>query len=331
MSYFSKKIWMSAIAAVAVLIIAVSAMLAYTYYRAVSGKGEITVPAFTLSPDPSEIKLGDLITAETVIKCPWGHYPDKAEVKVPEGLQIVKEPEIEKLDTQWGKSVWKITACIQPFRTGEIKKSECTVDIVSEKDGKSVTKNYKSEIPGFKVLAVDTGKKRELDTAGEAHDVSIAENNPWIIVMIAVLAFIATVISLMIWLKKRREILEAAVLPPWELALALLDKLREELNNHEIAGPVCISRLTDIVRNYLEERFSIPATSQTTYEFLAELDSGDSPMEMEHKQFLRDFLTAADMVKFAKLPADRSLLENALKKAEQLVESTTPGIPEKEV
>jgi hypothetical protein len=30
------------------------------------------------------------------------------------------------------------------------------------------------------------------------------------------------------------------------------------------------------------------------------------------------------MVKFAKLPADQTLLENAMNKAEQLVQSTTP-------
>ena len=118
--------------------------------------------------------------------------------------------------------------------------------------------------------------------------------------------------------------MESLVLPPWVLALSLLHELRSALTNHKVKGQICISRLTDIVRDYLEQRFNIHAPSQTTHEFLKDLDKSDSPLELEHKQFLRDFLTAADMVKFAKLPADQTLLENAMNKAEQLVQSTTP-------
>jgi hypothetical protein len=108
------------------------------------------------------------------------------------------------------------------------------------------------------------------------------------------------------------------------VALSLLHELKDALKNNKVKGQICISRLTDIVRDYLEHRFNIHAPSQTTHEFLTDLDKSDSPLELEHKQFLRDFMTAADMVKFAKLPADQALLENAMNKAEQLVQSTTP-------
>jgi hypothetical protein len=258
------------------------------------------------------------------VKCPWGRYPDKAELKVSDGLQVVDEPNIKKTDTVWGKSVWEITANIQPYRIGAVKKSECTVEILREKDGKTTFKSVKGYIPGFEVLAVDTGSDKNLDIASTVKHVSLAENNPWILALIAVLALAGTIIFLIIWLRKRKEILESIVLPPWTLALSLLEELRKELKEHKVKGQICISRLSDIVRNYLEQRFDIQAPTQTTQEFLFDLDKGSSPLETEHKQFLRDFLTAADMVKFAKLPADEGLLENALAKAEQLVESTTP-------
>jgi len=323
MRYLPKKILISGIALIAVIIMITAGVLGYTYYLAVTGKSKVQAPEFTLTP-ATQIKLGDLVTAKAQVKCPWGHHPEKPELNVPEGLQVVTEPKIKQIDTQWGKSVWEIVAKIQPFRTGKIKKSDFSVDIIAEKNGKTTSKTLKSTIPGFSVLAVDTGKEHQLDIATTVKEVSIAASKPWILVAITILALIGTVIFLILWLRKRKEIMESLVLPPWTLALSLLHELRTALKNNKVKGQICITRLTDIVRDYLEQRFNIHAPSQTTHEFLMDLDKSDSPLELEHKQFLRDFLTAADMVKFAKLPADQTLLENAMNKAEQLVQSTTP-------
>ncbi len=323
MKWSRKKIVISGVSTLLSVIILTGVAFGYTYYLAVTGQSKVVVPEFTLTPS-SKIKLGDEITVKSFVKCPWGHHPEKAVLTLPEGVQIVKEPTIVQVDTQWGKSVWEISAEIQAYRTGKMKKGECSVDIIAKKDGKTTSQTLKSEVPSFSVLAVDTGKSRQLDVASTAKEESLAENNPWILVVIALLALIGTVIFLVLWLKKRKEILESFVLPPWTMALSLLHKLRKELKEHKIKGQVCISCLSDIVRDYLEQRFHINAPSQTTHEFLMDLDKSESPLELEHKQFLRDFLTAADMVKFAKLPANQALLDNALDKAEQLVESTTP-------
>jgi hypothetical protein len=323
MRFLSKKILISGIVVISLLILIIGGALGYTYYQAITGQSKVVLPDFTLEP-ASQIKLGDLITAKTLVKCPWGHHPEKAELTVPEGLQIVTEPEIREIKTQWGKTVWEIIAEIQPFRTGKIKQSDFSVAIISEKDGKTTSETLTGKIPGFAVLAVDTGKEHKLDVATTVKEVSIAENNPWILLIIALLALAGTIIFLRLWLIKRKKIMESLIIPPWEVALSLLHELKDALKNNKVKGQICISRLTDIVRDYLEHRFNIHAPSQTTHEFLTDLDKSDSPLELEHKQFLRDFMTAADMVKFAKLPADQALLENAINKAEQLVKSTTP-------
>jgi hypothetical protein len=116
--------------------------------------------------------------------------------------------------------------------------------------------------------------------------------------------------------------MESITLPPWTLALSLLEELRDEMRRGRMRGEICVSKLTDIVRNYIEQRFKIHAPSQTTHEFLADLEVGGGELENEHRKFLRDFMTAADLVKFANLPADKALLEDAIDKAEALVEST---------
>ena len=323
MKWSRKKIVISAISALLAVLLLIGAALGYTYYLAVTGQSNVTVPDFTLKPN-SKIKLGDEITVTTLVKCPWGHHPEKAVITLPEGVQIVKEPTINQIDTKWGKSVWEISAEVQPYRTGDMKKGECSLDIIVNKDGKTTSKTLKGEIPAFTVLAVNTRKNHQLDVASTVKEVSLAENSPWILILIAFLALIGTIIFLVMWLNKRKEIMDSLVLTPWAMALSLLHKLREELKEHKIKGQVCITRLSDIVRDYLEQRFNINAPSQTTHEFLVDLDRSDSPLHLDHKQFLRDFLTAADMVKFAKLPANKALLDTVLNKAEQLIDSTTP-------
>ena len=293
----------------------------YTYYRAASGKAAIPSPKFSISPSKM-IKLGDVVTATATVKCPWGHEPDKAELTVPKGLQVVEEPVIAEKGEFWGSTLWSVTTRLQPFRTGQIGKSECEIRIKSSKNGKSSFKTLKTHIPGFKVLAVDTSKVKGLYLATTAKERSMADRNPWILPVIAVLSLIGAVVFLVLWLRKRKTVMESIVLPPWTVALTLLEDLREKMRKGDLRGEACVVKLTDIVRNYIEQRFKIHAPSQTTHEFLVDLDAGDSKLETEHRQFLRHFLSAADLVKFANLPADKELLEDAINKAEILVEST---------
>ncbi|NOY75341.1 MAG: hypothetical protein GXP32_06075, partial [Kiritimatiellaeota bacterium] len=224
--------------------------------------------------------------------------------------------------TYWGSSIWTVEARIQPFRTGKMAKSECVIRIKSTSDGRTHFKTVKSFIPGFKVLAVNTGKSKDLYIASRAKEASVTERNPWIIPIIATISLIGAVVFLILWLKKRKTIMESVVLPPWSLALSLLEDLRSDMRRGAVRGEICVAKLTDIVRNYIEQRFKIHAPSQTTHEFLADLESGGGELEADHRKFLRNFLTAADLVKFANLPADKELLEDAIDKAEALVEST---------
>lgn len=310
------------------MVVLVGAGWWWTYHQAENITADIKLAPFTLSPD-KDIKLGDVITASLKVTCPWGHIPDQAELSAVPGMQIVSEPVITKEDNGWGKGIWQIKAEIQPYRTGDIKEARCVVTFVSGKKGKN-TNTVATTVPGFKVLAVDTGKQRELDLASKVIPSPITRSKTWIMITIALLAFAGILVFSMILLKKRKKYLASIVVPPWVMALSLLSDLRAELQNKLINKQLCITRLTDIVRNYLEKRFAIPMTAKTTHEFLSDLDKGNSPLESEYRNFLRDFLSASDLVKFAKLPADAALVENAMKKAEDLITSTTPSQQELE-
>ena len=87
---------------------------------------------------------------------------------------------------------------------------------------------------------------------------------------------------------------------------------------------LAVADLTDVVRRYLEARFQLRAERQTTAEFLADLERNDSLLEEKDRKFLRSFLASADMVKFARLPADPGLFDKASVKAEELISGTIP-------
>ena len=114
---------------------------------------------------------------------------------------------------------------------------------------------------------------------------------------------------------------------PWDRARRRLNQLRSLIrsaaNNQELYNG--FAELSDIIREYLEERFSLPATRQTTDEFMATLGNYRLPLSVVQRQNLRDFLNSADLVKFAKAAPDPVLLENAVNKADELVVSTEPA------
>ena len=58
------------------------------------------------------------------------------------------------------------------------------------------------------------------------------------------------------------------------------------------------SELSDVMREYLEKRFQVKAQEQTTDEILGSLANKELPQES--RTLLRQILTLADLVKFAK-------------------------------
>ena len=79
--------------------------------------------------------------------------------------------------------------------------------------------------------------------------------------------------------------------------------------------------LSQIVRTYLEDRFGLRSPELTTQEFLTEM--GRSPdLARSHQQLLRDFLTQADLVKFAGHRPDASAVDESTGAAERFLEET---------
>jgi hypothetical protein len=116
--------------------------------------------------------------------------------------------------------------------------------------------------------------------------------------------------------------------PPHELALEKLDKLQEEQLWQKGQIKDYYSVLTYIAREYLENRYKVPALESTTGEILRRL-TGFPDIDQDLLNTLRQILTSSDMVKFAKAEPAATFHTEALEKTRQFI-TVTQAKPEEE-
>jgi hypothetical protein len=98
-----------------------------------------------------------------------------------------------------------------------------------------------------------------------------------------------------LWRARRKR--TARVLLPHELALQRLEDI-SALMQPARAREFSIAA-SDIVRLYIEQRFSVTATRRTTEEFLRDLLGSSDAALARHQGLLGEFLHQCDIVKFA--------------------------------
>jgi len=149
--------------------------------------------------------------------------------------------------------------------------------------------------------------------------------------LLLVLALAALGYWLFRFLKSRKKVPEvilpkAAVIPPYETALASLKQLAEEKLWQQGLYKHYHTRLTDIVRTYIEHSFGILAMEQTSDEILQDLRR--KPIREEAREKLEPVLRLADLVKFAKVQPVSTENEGSLVSVRDFVMLTRPVIEE---
>jgi len=143
----------------------------------------------------------------------------------------------------------------------------------------------------------------------------------WWLILIAVLAVIAFIWAMRRY-KKEGTVLKKKPEPtPYEVAMKNLRELKTRKLWEQGMEKEYFTRLTDILRVYLDRRFGINAMEMTTREIMDRLYDSDVK---DKRDYVRQILSVADFVKFAKvrpLPADNiAAYENAVR----FVEETKP-------
>ena len=138
---------------------------------------------------------------------------------------------------------------------------------------------------------------------------------PWLVFVGSFLALAGLgLIGWLIWRWLKKPTPEQT---PRARTLELLQRIRGEIT--ELTPYEFSIRVSDVLRQYVMQQHQLPATRQTSVEFLEALASSPQFSEAD-KSLLGDFLTRCDLIKFARYDATISDSELLLEEAMRFVQ-----------
>ena len=182
-------------------------------------------------------------------------------------------------------------------------------------------------------VAVDTLKQPLYDAKPIAEVTSPSSSHLWLwIVGIVALLLTAAALYFFVFRKKKLSAEEKRKkLPPFERAIQDLKDLQNSKYLIESQHKAYYTRLTDIVKEYLEDEVHILAKESTTDELLAKINNlqktGKLYLSTETINNLKRVLQNADLVKFAKSKPSDNNAEYDRETIENVVIKTKEAIP----
>lgn len=257
--------------------------------------------AIEFKADSSHIVIGDFLNLKLTAR-----FPNEFMVAMPQVTDTVGTMELvkaSKIDTSIDGSfkTFTQTYTVSAYDSGTYRAGPQRI-IFRDQNGTTDTVFSDPVIIAVTTLPVDTSKA--FKTIKPPIDVpyTIGEFLPYIIAGIALIGIIAAAIFYVRYLRKNKKpkVIERPKPkdPPHVWARRELKKLEEEKRWQQDEIKLYYSRLTDILRLYLEFRYGWFALESTT-EKIAD-DIGIYGMNEEAKKNLLLILNEGDLVKFAK-------------------------------
>lgn len=268
---------------------------------------EISVSA---SFDTSAIYLGDQINFSVVID-----QPADVSVTLPflkdtlaKNIEILSGPEIDTAFIENGKIRITEKYLITSFDSGHYVVTPVYAEITDHAGIKRFFSGY-SEINVLRVDITPTDTSQAIFDIVRPYraPVTFGELVPWLLlsVIIAVLIWLLIRIYRRFGKKSKEVIIPENIEPAHVIAFRELERLKEEKLWQSGETKKYYTRLTEILRKYLENRFDVFSMELTTSETLdALLKTNFSNNDAFHK--LKHVLTSADFVKFAKFKPEPS-------------------------
>lgn len=204
---------------------------------------------------------------------------------------------------------------IAAFDTGEITLAPVVFEI--NKYGKdSISYQLGTDSIRFHVYSIlpDTAKNQI-----KPAKLPVAVSFPWkkwVLWGLIILAGLLIIFLIYRYIKRRQKgtsnietISTEPEVNPFDLATEQLARLKDEVNNNQLGIQAGFTRLSHILRNFIELQFRFPALEYTTYEIKHHL--GTLLEDMSLRDSVIQILQLADLVKFAKHePSMLELKEN---------------------
>ncbi len=244
-------------------------------------------------------------------------------------IELVSLGEAEVSDIGNGQKLLKQNVTIQAFEPGLY--SVPAFMFIQGKD------TVISSRPALKILPVEADSLNSFESVVAVNDDELPlidlSNMSWFWWVLLVIVIVAGVIFI-IWKYYRKGTIQLPIktapkpIPPYELAISQLNKLKEEHLWERGAEKLYYTKLTDILRTYLQGRFGINAMEMTSSQILSALKADAILPELYSR--IHSALTVADFVKFAKLKPTREDNEGSYNTVVKFVEDTKPVVIETE-
>lgn len=264
---------------------------------------------YTVTVDqPSDIRLNIATYSDTLFK----------------NIEILSGPECDtlKLDNNRLRIVNRYL--VTSFDSGFYEVPPTYAELLTE----TGLKRFYSDYSPLKVMRVNI---TPADTTAQIFDiidpykapVTFGEILPWILLAALAVALVWVIIRLMRKFKKVKPGYEPVKVkePAHVIAFRDLEKLKEQKLWQKGEVKLYYSRLTEIIRQYLENRYGVYSLELTTSETLDELLKKGFKKDDTYIK-LRNILTGSDLVKFAKYKPDPSENELHFENAWEFVDIT---------
>jgi len=277
-------------------------ILLYIYVcLAVASGQEVNVSA---AFDTSRICLGDQINFTVTVDKPVSYLLSVPVFRdtLQKNIEILNGPVTDTSFLKDGRIRIREKYLVTSFDSGRYQISPVYAEMRSETGIKRFYSDYALlEVSRVKIAPADTASKIFDIIKPYKAPLTIGEILPWVLLILLVATGIWFLVRYIrkIMLKKSGEEPVINPDPAHIIAFRELEKLKEEKLWQKGEIKKYYTRLTEIVRQYLENRFRIFSMELTTVETLAELTKTGFK-EDETYRILRTVLTGADLVKFAK-------------------------------
>jgi hypothetical protein len=283
-------------------------------------RGPLTVH---VRADKAEITIAETLLLELQATVEPGYEVRMPKVdKVLESFGIVDWDNLgDKLDEK-GNVVSKYRYRLEPFLSGTYPIPAFTFefhDVNSPQENKYELTTEPIDIEVTSLLEDQRGELKIEDIEGVVE--IPAEPSYWWAWVVGVIA-VAAVPGAWLWLQRRRvKELVRIFKPAHEIAYERLRLLVRE----DLVGTGRIKefygRISDILRHYIEHRFSLRAPERTTEEFLYDLANTNALPESD-KEDLARFLQHCDLVKFARHEPTNQQIQEMFDLVKAFIEKT---------
>jgi hypothetical protein len=266
--------------------------------------------------EKNSIQIGDQIKMELLLTVPAGsrvQWPMLLDTLAP-NIEILRKTDIDTVESNELQFTLKQEMVITSFDSGyfEIK----PIRFRYNQKGDTVTYFMETSSEWLTVQTIQTDPAQDIKPIKPPlkAPVTFKEVMPWIGLALLVIAIAVAVFYFLKKRKQRKPVVTTrlnASIPPYEAAIEALDSLKNKKLWQSGRVKEYYSELTEIVREYIELRFTVRALEMTTSEI------GEAMRLTEVSQSSREklvqTLTLADLVKFAKeqpMPVENELSIN---------------------